>query len=171
MFAVVAIGALLAAGAVAFVMITSSGRATNNANTSNTNTNNTNTSNASDSIDAGVKTAIAPSTMTIDAAPTPTATIDAGAVATNPARDAAPVIKKPLGKGKLTVFAPDVQWARVYIDGNHVGETPLREYTVTAESHTVRVVCDPAVCGEERARSTTVTVRAGKITTVPFKLR
>jgi serine/threonine protein kinase len=173
---VVAVGALLAAGAVAFVLVTSSGGATRNA--------------ATVSIDAAPQGGPRPDPSAhlafghagrgggegheppfIDAAPVRTAVVDAGVVAIAPPPDAAPVIKKPLAKGKLTVATPDVTWAQVYIDGKFVKNTPLGDYPLTAEEHLIRVVCVPDVCGEERTRSQKVIVRPGEVTRLDLKLR
>jgi len=88
---------------------------------------------------------------------------------------AAGEIKRIVAEQKL----PDAVALRVGVKGGGCSgfsytlgfDDRIAETDQVFEIDDVRVVCDPAVCGEERARSTTVTVRAGKITTVPFKLR
>jgi serine/threonine-protein kinase len=86
---------------------------------------------------------------------------DAGVVTPikRPARDAGPATAS--GRGRLIVFAPDVAWASVWVDGKRVGETPIPApgVVVPAGKHRLVVRCEPAVCppdGKERALEVTV---------------
>ncbi|WP_181198374.1 serine/threonine-protein kinase [Enhygromyxa salina] len=56
----------------------------------------------------------------------------------------------PLELGKLSVLAPNVAWAEVWLDGTKLGTTPLSDKDVVEGRHKLEVRCTPAVCGEAR---------------------
>lgn len=54
---------------------------------------------------------------------------------------------EPLESGSLTVLAPDVAWAEVWLDGEKLGNTPLTDKPVREGKHKLTVRCVAAVCG------------------------
>lgn len=74
---------------------------------------------------------------------------------------------EPLGEGTLTVLAPGVAWADVWIDGERIGATPLRERGLPEGRHKLEVRCTAEVCGEARVLlRKSLLVRADKLTKV-----
>lgn len=72
-----------------------------------------------------------------------TRTLDADASRTAPL-----VIElEPLESGSLTVLAPAVAWAEVWLDGEKLGNTPLTDKPVREGKHKLAVRCVAAVCG------------------------
>ncbi len=53
----------------------------------------------------------------------------------------------PLEPGSLTVLAPSVAWAEVWVDGAKLGTTPLTDKPVLEGKHKLEVRCTAAVCG------------------------
>jgi len=54
-------------------------------------------------------------------------------------------------KGKLAVYA--VPWATVVVDGKRIGETPIKDFSLTAGSHSVELVNDELGKREKRRLS------------------
>lgn len=54
---------------------------------------------------------------------------------------------EPLELGSLTVLAPSVPWAEVWLDGEKLGTTPLTKKPVLEGRHKLEVRCAAAVCG------------------------
>jgi serine/threonine protein kinase len=54
---------------------------------------------------------------------------------------------EPLEFGTLTVLAPTVAWAEVWVDGSKLGNTPLIAKPVLEGKHKLEVRCAAAVCG------------------------
>jgi eukaryotic-like serine/threonine-protein kinase len=52
--------------------------------------------------------------------------------------------------GSLTVLAPAVAWAEVWLDGDKLGTTPLTAKPVVEGKHKLEVRCTAAVCGAPR---------------------
>jgi hypothetical protein len=82
-----------------------------------------------------------------------------------------PVVER--GRGRLIVVAPEVAWATVYVDGARVGETPLPApgLLLPAGRHTLRVVCEPAVCppdGRTVSQSLTIAADGTESRTIRF---
>ncbi len=74
---------------------------------------------------------------------------------------------EPLGEGTLTVLAPGVAWAEVWIDGEQLGATPLRELALSEGRHKLEVRCTAEVCGEARVLlRKSLLVRADKLAKV-----
>lgn len=72
---------------------------------------------------------------------------------------------EPLGEGKLSVLAPDVAWAEVWLDGTRVGTTPLRERPLVEGRHRLEVRCTAEVCDAPRVLlERSVKIRAGRTT-------
>jgi serine/threonine protein kinase len=70
---------------------------------------------------------------------------------------------EPLGEGQLTVLAPTVAWAEVWLDGEKLGSTPLTDAPVIEGRHKLEVRCTAEVCEDERVLTRkTVQVRAGR---------
>lgn len=70
----------------------------------------------------------------------------------------------PLGEGTLTVLAPGVAWAEVWIDGERLGSTPLRERPLAEGRHKLEVRCTVEVCGEAQVLlRKSLLVRADKL--------
>jgi hypothetical protein len=57
----------------------------------------------------------------------------------------------PLELGSLSVLAPTVAWAEVWLDGSKLGTTPLTDKPVLEGKHKLEVRCTAAVCGEDRS--------------------
>jgi hypothetical protein len=57
----------------------------------------------------------------------------------------------PLELGTLSVVAPTVAWAEVWLDGAKIGTTPLNDKPVLEGKHKLEVRCTAAVCGEDRS--------------------
>ncbi|MFV8754345.1 serine/threonine-protein kinase [Nannocystaceae bacterium ST9] len=73
----------------------------------------------------------------------------------------------PLGEGQLTVLAPSVAWAEVWLDGDKLGSTPLTELPVIEGRHKLEVRCLAEVCGDERSLvRKTLQIRAGRTTKI-----
>ena len=70
------------------------------------------------------------------------------------------------GTGRLTVLAPKVSWAELWIDGRkHDRATPVSNMELDGGSHRIEVVCTADVCGEKRVlMEKTVQIRPGKTT-------
>ncbi|NVB41991.1 protein kinase [Pseudenhygromyxa sp. WMMC2535] len=69
----------------------------------------------------------------------------------------------PLEDGRLTVLAPGVAWAEVWVDGEQLGATPLSDLAVREGKHKLEVRCLADVCGEaRRLYSQTVLIKAGR---------
>lgn len=74
-------------------------------------------------------------------------TLDAGAPPSSPLR----ISLVPLELGTLSVVAPTVAWAEVWLDGSKLGTTPLADKPVLEGKHKLEVRCTAAVCGEDRS--------------------
>lgn len=73
----------------------------------------------------------------------------------------------PLGQGWLTVLAPTVAWAEVWLDGEKLGSTPLTEHPVIEGRHKIEVRCTAEVCGDERVLARkTFRIRADRSATI-----
>jgi eukaryotic-like serine/threonine-protein kinase len=59
----------------------------------------------------------------------------------------------PSEAGTLSVLAPTVAWAEVWLDGTNIGTTPLTDKPVIEGKHRLEVRCTAAVCGEARSLS------------------
>ena len=57
----------------------------------------------------------------------------------------------PFQPGSLSVVAPTVAWAEVWLDGSKIGTTPLTDKPVLEGKHKLEVRCTAAVCGEDRS--------------------
>jgi serine/threonine-protein kinase len=57
----------------------------------------------------------------------------------------------PLELGTLSVVAPTLAWAEVWLDGTKLGTTPLADKPVLEGKHKLEVRCAAAVCGEDRS--------------------
>jgi hypothetical protein len=57
----------------------------------------------------------------------------------------------PLELGTLSVVAPTLAWAEVWLDGTKLGTTPLADKPVLEGKHKLEVRCTAAVCGEDRS--------------------
>jgi hypothetical protein len=69
----------------------------------------------------------------------------------------------PLGEGQLTVLAPSVAWAEVWLDGEQLGSTPLTDQPVIEGRHKLEVRCAAEVCEDERVLTRkTIHVRASR---------
>lgn len=70
---------------------------------------------------------------------------------------------EPLDFGSLTVLAPSVPWAEVWLDGSKLGNTPLTDKPVLEGKHKLEVRCAAAVCGTTQVLlEQTVRVRPGR---------
>jgi serine/threonine protein kinase len=56
----------------------------------------------------------------------------------------------PLELGSISVLAPNVAWAEVWVDGAMIGTTPLTEKPLREGKYELKVRCTAAVCGEDR---------------------
>ncbi|KIG18179.1 serine/threonine protein kinase [Enhygromyxa salina] len=73
----------------------------------------------------------------------------------------------PLALAQLSVVAPSVSWAEVWLDGAKIGTTPLTDKTVREGRHKLQVRCTAAVCGEDRMLlERNIQLRAGRATKV-----
>ncbi len=73
----------------------------------------------------------------------------------------------PLGEGQLTVLAPNVAWAEVWLDGEKLGSTPLTEQSVVEGRHKLEVRCTAEVCEAERVLTRkSIQIRAGRSTKI-----
>jgi serine/threonine protein kinase len=86
-------------------------------------------------------------------------TLDAGAPPSSPLR----ITLAPLELGTLSVVAPTVAWAEVWIDGSKLGTTPLTDKPVLEGKHKLEVRCTAAVCGADRSLlSRSVRIKPGR---------
>jgi serine/threonine protein kinase len=70
---------------------------------------------------------------------------------------------EPLESGSLTVLAPSVAWAEVWLDGDKLGTTPLKDKAVIEGKHKLEVRCVAAVCGTAAVLlAQTIRVRPGR---------
>jgi serine/threonine protein kinase len=74
-------------------------------------------------------------------------TLDGAAPPSNPLV----ITLAPLELGSLSVLAPTVAWAEVWLDGAMIGTTPLTEKPVLEGKHELEVRCTAAVCGTDRS--------------------
>jgi serine/threonine protein kinase len=74
-------------------------------------------------------------------------TLDGAAPPSNPLV----ITLTPLELGSLSVLAPTVAWAEVWLDGAMIGTTPLTEKPVLEGKHELEVRCTAAVCGTDRS--------------------
>jgi serine/threonine protein kinase len=74
-------------------------------------------------------------------------TLDGGAPPSNPLV----ITLAPLELGSLSVLAPTVAWAEVWLDGALIGTTPLTDKPVLEGKHELEVRCTAAVCGTDRS--------------------
>jgi serine/threonine-protein kinase len=69
----------------------------------------------------------------------------------------------PLELGTLSVVAPTVAWAEVWLDGSKLGTTPLTDKPVLEGKHKLEVRCTAAVCGADRSLlSRSVRIKPGR---------
>jgi serine/threonine protein kinase len=69
----------------------------------------------------------------------------------------------PLEPGSLSVVAPNVAWAEVWLDGSKIGNTPLTDTPVLEGKHKLEVRCTAAVCGEDRSLlSRSIRIKPGR---------
>ncbi|MFO7561274.1 MAG: serine/threonine-protein kinase [Enhygromyxa sp.] len=86
-------------------------------------------------------------------------TLDPQSVGEGPLR----IELEPRKPGSLTVLAPAVAWAEVWLDGSKLGTTPLLDEAVLEGKHKLEVRCVAAVCGSDRRLLTqTIRVRPGR---------
>ncbi len=72
-----------------------------------------------------------------------------------------------LGKGQMSVLAPSVAWAEVWLDGEKLGSTPLTKASVTEGRHKLEVRCLAEVCGDEQVLTRkTIQIRVGRTLTI-----
>lgn len=76
------------------------------------------------------------------------------------------VAVKPAGDGFLQVFASDVEWAEVTVDGRRAGQTPTRKLSIPEGSHRVVVTCTDACPDKQVLLTRTVKIKAGETTTL-----
>jgi len=74
------------------------------------------------------------------------------------------VATKPAGEGYLKVFAGDVDWAEVAVDGRKAGHTPTRPLPLPEGTHRVVVTCTDACSTKHVLLQRTVTIRDGETT-------
>ncbi|WP_181233720.1 serine/threonine-protein kinase [Enhygromyxa salina] len=80
-----------------------------------------------------------------------------------PPPDPMSIVLSPLAFGQLSVVAPTVAWAEVWVDGTKLGTTPLSDKPVREGRHKLQVRCTAAVCGEDRVLlDRSVQIRAGR---------
>jgi eukaryotic-like serine/threonine-protein kinase len=83
-------------------------------------------------------------------------------------RDAPPssplrITLAPLEIGTLSVVAPNLAWAEVWLDGTKLGTTPMADKPVLEGKHKLEVRCTAAVCGEKRSvLSRSVRIKPGR---------
>jgi serine/threonine-protein kinase len=68
------------------------------------------------------------------------------------------VVEKPSGTGTVTLNS--VPWSEVYIDGKRIRNTPIKDYEISAGSHTV--VFDCTSCDPPQKKTEKVVVTAGQ---------
>jgi serine/threonine-protein kinase len=108
--------------------------------------------------DAGSASAIIqPPAPATDAAPPARQPADAAPQAKPPER--IPKIKKNLGEGRLLIKANP--WAKIYVDGKHIGQTP-KEVKLSVGKHRVRLVNTTTGAAKNRR----VTIKKGALTTI-----
>lgn len=94
----------------------------------------------------------------------PNLTVEPGPAPTPPLRaPSAPVVEAPVGTGTLVLNSRP--WARVEVDGQDVGMTPIRDYTVSAGTHDVVFHCGACSKEQEKTQTMSVTVGAGETVT------
>jgi hypothetical protein len=86
-------------------------------------------------------------------------TLDAAAMPSSPLR----ITLAPLETGTLSVVAPTVAWAEVWLDGTKLGTTPLTDKPVLEGKHKLEVRCTAAVCDQNRSLlSRSVRIKPGR---------
>lgn len=86
-------------------------------------------------------------------------TLDAAAPPSSPLH----ITLAPLEHGTLSVLAPTVAWAEVWIDATKLGTTPLTDKAVLEGKHKLEVRCTAAVCGQDRTLlSRSVRIKPGR---------
>jgi PEGA domain-containing protein len=73
---------------------------------------------------------------------------------------------KKAGQGFLQVFASDVDWAEVTVDGRKVGATPTRKLALTEGPHQVVVTCTEACASKQVLLRRRVAIAPGETTVV-----
>ena len=77
--------------------------------------------------------------------------------------DAIHIELEPLGEGSISVIAPSVAWAEVWLDGTKLGTTPLTGKAVREGKHKLEVRCTKAVCDAPTTLlEQSIRVRAGR---------
>jgi serine/threonine protein kinase len=86
-------------------------------------------------------------------------TLDGATPPSSPLR----ITLEPLESGMLSVVAPTVAWAEVWLDGTKLGTTPLTDKPVLEGKHKLDVRCTAAVCGDDRLLLTrSVRIKPGR---------
>jgi serine/threonine protein kinase len=85
--------------------------------------------------------------VTLDGHHEQVVTLDASAPPSNPLV----ITLAPLELGTLSVVAPGVAWAEVWLDGEKIGTTPLTDKPVLEGKHELEILCTAVVCGEDRS--------------------
>jgi serine/threonine protein kinase len=88
-----------------------------------------------------------------------TRTLDPDTIVAGPLR----IELEPLEFGSLTVLAPSVAWAEVWLDGDKIASTPMTDKPVLEGKHKLEVRCGAAVCGTAvTLLEQTIRVRPGR---------